>query len=1130
MPSLPPPQSASASETAQWAAVVALFALTLPLLSSLAGCEGCGPKHLRRFGATCGRNSECTGGVCYQGRCTRSCKDSAECGAGICIESVCHEPESDMDGDGLSNAYEALWKLDPSNPDSDGDGKADGAEIGPNPDVPDDKNGDGLIDARQSSLADSDGDCMVDEVDLDPSSAVGAKLPSPLQLCDQGVCAAALPAVKVVCRPEAAQQNGVAFGCLGCGCSADPAQVPNWQAAETSCDGLDNDCDGLTDEEQLWLDLPIGATCQVFDGVCGEPDESGLAPVGVVECLANKSVGCSVQSGGSASPAGPETCNLTDDNCNGVKDEGFSFNGIPVGGSCTGCGETTFNCNDGSPANPPIVSCSLSGDAALCGALPMADGFERVTHGLPEPRPHWSAAWAAGWQRLLVYGGAVPTANMAVVRADLWSVQPGQGWQRMSAQAPGARHRAALVWDAVGDRVLLVGGSQGGAPALKVWALSKDLTWTDVSDINIAAGSHIPGLPFAVGGKVTRAAIIGDAKIRRLVVLPEGLNAIWSVRIDASGKALWQATSTTAIGSPEVQKLTGNARCLAVDPALGDHAMVLMPGGTALKAGLYRLTLDATKALVVVQVQGAAPPDRRHDQCVLDGKGKLHVFGGEVAGGATSASWHVGTFPAGSSAAGAPSWQEQTVADHLEPAMGRSGAFVAWHAATDDAVIAGGYRLMTSGAGARRRGLVDAVRWQVATGQAPDLTPRQPRGRIGAASGRRKDGSLCVGGGLLLDLPDVDGQASRVYPARDLWCGDEQGTWKLVTDSLPAYAFGMGTVDTEGDRMVLAGGYALSSNVDVPEVWRLWQTGLTFDEAKPLPSQPKVTDAVHVVNLATGAIKAMGVGPRLAAAASVHDAVRRRLITFGGFDDVRPTRSFWRLDLKDLKWTDLGGELGPMKAQYGSILVYDALADVLGIAGGIQHNVVADAKDPIVRQIPDTKDGSTKVISQCLGLQHTVMYLTRAKAPANFKVIKLPTWADPEAAVPKEKLFRPHFGQPSFLPTLFDPIGRRGLIVLPDVNPAKSKDDEGNPCPGFGPTPWTSATVQIRVATGLCSGQPEVFIESADLAPIPTSLFMSAAVYDDPARRTWVWGGLEADGSASGALWRLDQACKGGTP
>ena len=59
------PSFVSASGIAERAAALAFFVIALALLASLSGCDGCGPKHLRRYGATCGRNSECTGGVCY---------------------------------------------------------------------------------------------------------------------------------------------------------------------------------------------------------------------------------------------------------------------------------------------------------------------------------------------------------------------------------------------------------------------------------------------------------------------------------------------------------------------------------------------------------------------------------------------------------------------------------------------------------------------------------------------------------------------------------------------------------------------------------------------------------------------------------------------------------------------------------------------------------------------------------------------------------------------------------------------------------------------------------------------------------------------------------------------------------
>ena len=77
----------------------------------------------------------------------------------------------DMDGDGVLNVDEVLAGTDPNNPDTDGDGENDLIEIGANPSAPLDTDGDGIIDALDSSILDTDGDGVFDEQDpanLDP--------------------------------------------------------------------------------------------------------------------------------------------------------------------------------------------------------------------------------------------------------------------------------------------------------------------------------------------------------------------------------------------------------------------------------------------------------------------------------------------------------------------------------------------------------------------------------------------------------------------------------------------------------------------------------------------------------------------------------------------------------------------------------------------------------------------------------------------------------------------------------------------------------------------------------------------------------------------------------------------------
>ena len=71
----------------------------------------------------------------------------------------------DLDADGCTNADEIAAGTNPNNPDSDGDGENDCAEIGTDPSNPLDADGDGIIDALESSTTDSDGDGVNNEAD-----------------------------------------------------------------------------------------------------------------------------------------------------------------------------------------------------------------------------------------------------------------------------------------------------------------------------------------------------------------------------------------------------------------------------------------------------------------------------------------------------------------------------------------------------------------------------------------------------------------------------------------------------------------------------------------------------------------------------------------------------------------------------------------------------------------------------------------------------------------------------------------------------------------------------------------------------------------------------------------------------
>lgn len=85
--------------------------------------------------------------------------------APVTVTAVFVADNPDLDGDGCLNVDETTAGTDPSNPDTDGDGENDCAEIGADPNNPTDTDGDGVIDALESTAVDTDNDGVNDEAD-----------------------------------------------------------------------------------------------------------------------------------------------------------------------------------------------------------------------------------------------------------------------------------------------------------------------------------------------------------------------------------------------------------------------------------------------------------------------------------------------------------------------------------------------------------------------------------------------------------------------------------------------------------------------------------------------------------------------------------------------------------------------------------------------------------------------------------------------------------------------------------------------------------------------------------------------------------------------------------------------------
>jgi hypothetical protein len=233
----------------------------------------------------------------------KACQRNAQCYSGLCSGSaaweqpfVCADPSRDSDNDGLNERDERTHGTNPNAPDSDGDGIPDKVEIG-NGSKPNDSDGDGKIDALESLIEDSDHDCVVDQYDAhDGQNASSAELAA--IACGNGVCAG--KATGATCAPGEGDKPGVV--------TCEVASPLYEKGQEATCDALDNDCDGLTDE---LLDGKAGTACGAA-GVCVGAKTSVCAG-GKWVCNLGKVPGYETLE---------KACDGIDNDCDGLTDSG----------------------------------------------------------------------------------------------------------------------------------------------------------------------------------------------------------------------------------------------------------------------------------------------------------------------------------------------------------------------------------------------------------------------------------------------------------------------------------------------------------------------------------------------------------------------------------------------------------------------------------------------------------------------------------------------------------------------------------------------------------------------------------------------------------------------------------------
>jgi formylglycine-generating enzyme required for sulfatase activity len=183
------------------------------------------------------------------------------------------------------------------------------------------------------------------------------------------------------CTPGETQECGLSEGACETGTqSCDNGMWSDCQGGigpvDETCNGADDDCDGVTDNDTI----DGGAPC--------DTGEAGRCGPGAETCR-NGDFACV-----SIAEARAETCNAEDDDCDGDVDEGVTR-------SCSSaCGPGTETCADGMfgaclPDNPPPESCN-GNDDDCDGDVDETFPEDGMTCDTGEPGRCAAGAWACG--------------------------------------------------------------------------------------------------------------------------------------------------------------------------------------------------------------------------------------------------------------------------------------------------------------------------------------------------------------------------------------------------------------------------------------------------------------------------------------------------------------------------------------------------------------------------------------------------------------------------------------------------------------------------------------------------------------------------------------------------------------